>query len=734
MAQVRKSAASDPTTTDSGAEAAESAIDVQEAKAISSGLYSWRGTINALEVEVLPDAVADGVIADGAVADDAAEAALSEPAAKPGAAIKGASGELHLDVDGLYPQMLASGTLRFSLTSKVSWIAKLAAAGANKYTGSIVYKDPPSSASFPYTKVRILVTPGATPSTRRAAVRFIGPGNANRLLRFTFKSRYFHPVDFEFDSVTGEAPTLSVSTCAHPNRPASLPCENLTAQDVFRRAGFRVTTSPAGTVPLSGAGPGAAWSEQEMHDAMQVHWSHFSSQARWALWVLFAAVSEDGPSLGGIMFDDIGAQHRQGCAIFNDSFIAQPPPGDPNPGAWVQRMIFWTACHEMGHCFNLAHSWQKSLGTAWIPLADEPLAGSFMNYPFRVPGGQSAFFADFAYRFSDQELMFLRHAPSRFVQMGNAAWFDHHGFENAEVSPEPTFRLELRANRDRPLFEFMEPPRLELKLTNVSGEPQLVDRRVLEMSDAMAAVVKRDGHEAYLLRPYIQRCWQPERVVLEPGGSFYAPLLAATGSRGWTIDEPGRYTVQVGLEIGDEQVVSNPLGLRVAPPRGYEEELLAQEYFTDDVGRVVALQGSRVLEHGNDVLREVAERFGDTRAALHARLALGNSVGRDHKRLVPDDESPVGFTVVQQDGDPDAGRELMRSALLEDPDKAVETFGHIGYKARVERFSDWLAGHDEQIEARESQETLYEALSRHKVKGRGVREDVLEEIRARQEE
>ncbi|MDQ3729653.1 MAG: hypothetical protein M3355_08685 [Actinomycetota bacterium] len=723
MTVVHEPSASNATA----AEAAESAVEFQEATAALSGLYSWRAGTNAMEAEVFPEGIAEGALTDGA------EAALSEPATKLGAPLaKGATGELHLDVDGRYPQMLASGTLRLTLTSKVSWIAKLAKSG-KKYTGPIIYKDPPNPASFPYTKVRILVAPGGTPSTRTAAVRFIGPGNANLLLKFTFKSPYFHPVDFEFDSVTGEAPTLSISTCAHPNRPASLPCENLTAQDVFRRAGFRVTTSPGGAVPLSGAGAGAAWSELEMHDAMQVHWSRFSSQARWAMWTLFAALSEDGQSLGGIMFDDIGAQHRQGCAIFNDSFIAQAPPGDPNPAAWVQRMIFWTACHEMGHCFNLAHSWQKSLGTAWIPLADEPLARSFMNYPFRPPNNQSAFFADFAYRFSDQELTFLRHAPSQFVQMGNAAWFDHHGFENADVSPEPTFELELRANRDRMLFEFMEPPRLELKLTNVSAEPQVVDRRVLEMTDSMAAVVKRDGRDAYQLRPYVQRCWQSEKIVLEPQGALYAPLLAATGSRGWTIDEPGRYTVQVGLEIGEEQVVSNPLRLRVAPPRSYEEELLAQEYFTDDVGRVIALQGSRVLERGNDVLREVAEQFGDTRAALHARLALGNSAGRDHKELVPDEESPVGFTVVQQQGDRDTGRELMRSALLDDPDKAVETFGHIGYRTRVDRFSSWLAEHDGQLEAQQSQETLYEALSRHKVNGRGVREDVLEEIRAGQD-
>ena len=127
-----------------------------------------------------------------------------------------------------------------------------------------------------------------------------------------------------------------------------------------------------------------------MHDAMQIYWSHFANVPQWRLWVLFASLHDRGASLGGIMFDDIGPNHRQGTSLFNDSFIKNAPNGDPNPAAWVQRMKFWTACHEMGHAFNLAHSWQKALGTPWIPLANENEARSFMNYPYNVAGGQAA--------------------------------------------------------------------------------------------------------------------------------------------------------------------------------------------------------------------------------------------------------------------------------------------------------------------------------------------------------
>lgn len=643
--------------------------------------------------------------------------------------------ELRIDVDGPHAQMKASGTLGGPIAYKVHWIANLTAAltrpGAPRvYFGPIFYKDPASPANFPYTQVQIRVIAHPDPAQRRATLTLSSVGGAQRVRTFPFTSATYHPVDFEFDSATGEAPTTTVNTCAHPNRPASLTCESLTIQRVFERAGFGVTTSPGGTVPVSGAGTDARWSDQEMHDAMQSFWSRFSSQARWAMWVFFASLSEQGTSLGGIMFDDIGAQHRQGTAIFNDSFVANAPDGDPNPAAWVQRMLFWTACHEMGHAFNLAHAWQKSLGTAWVPLADEPESRSFMNYPFRVSGGQTAFFADFEYRFSNAELLFMRHAPAKFVQMGNAAWFDHHGFEEAAVSPEPRFRLEARLNRERPLFEFLEPVRAELKLTNVSGEPQLIDRRVLEMSDDMTIVVKRDGQQAWQLRPFVQRCWLPEKRVLEPGESIYESAFVSAGRLGWMIAEPGYYTVQIALSLAEEDVVSAPLRVRVAPPRSYEEELLAQEFFTDDVGRIIGLDGSRFLEGGNDVLRAVAEQLSEQRVALHAELALGNVLATDYKELVEAPETPQGLGV-ELHPEAEEGRELLDRALTERPETAVESLGHVEFKAKLDRYSDLLAEQGDTEAAAGRQETLYNTLAAREVHGRKVAEPVLEEVDAR---
>ncbi len=629
--------------------------------------------------------------------------------------------ELRLDVDGRYPQMTVSGTLYNGLSVRVHWIASVVKTAAYTWQGNIWFKDGTASA-LPHTHVLVKATPSFFANQKKATVTFSGGGAASSTRTFNFKSSYYHPVEFEFDTVSGTAAVTQINTCAHPNRPASLPCETLSAETVFRRAGFNVSTAPAGTVPIAAAGANARWSDAEMHDAMQIYWSSFANKAQWSMWVLFANLHDQGTSLGGIMFDDIGPNHRQGCSVFNGSFIANAPAGDPNPAAWVQRMRFWTACHEMGHCFNLAHSWQKahppSWGTPWIPLANEPLARSFMNYPYNVPGGQTAFFANFEYRFSDSELLFMRHAPARFVQMGNADWFDHHGFEQAETTPEPAFRLEVGANRRKPEFEFLEPVVLELRLTNISGKPQIVPEEVLSGSDEMTVIVKKEGKPARQWAPFARYCLEPKEKVLAAGETLYQSLFAATGRNGWDLAEPGRYIVQVCLHMDGEDVLSAPFAMRIAPPRGYDEEYLAQDFLSADVARVLAFDGSQVLTSGNDVLMEAADRFAGRRVAVHARIALGCPLAREYKSLVlPEEVRPLGPAGENQgqfavgEAKVDAAQKGLEAALLAEAEVAAETLGFVDYKYYAEQFALFLEERGDGRAAGKVRDTVRKALS-----------------------
>jgi hypothetical protein len=693
------------------------------------------------------DQVANGRATDEPSTDGAGELEVEERAAAPPRvevptvsglyerdAVPGVRGreELRLDVDGRYPQMMASGVMRKPPAIKREWVATLTASGVDQWSGPIVFERSPG-AQFPWLSAEVTITRDQDSDEPLARLRLIRADGSARVSTLGYRSPRFHPVDLEFDWERGEATTLELDTCDHPNRPGSLPCETLTVGQVFERAGFDVTTTAGGVVPKLRSGADRLWSDQEMHDAMQEYWTHSGGPAKWAIWVFFASLHEpfDGPpeDLGGIMFDTIGVKQRHGTAIFTDSFIASPPPNDPDPAAAVKRMLFWTTVHEMGHCFNLAHSWDKTFGRTWMPLRDEPEARTFMNYPFAVRGGQRAFFRDFKYRFSGQELRFMRHAPARFVKPGAAPWFDHHGFEAADDELDPGLVLSVRVNRERDVFEFMEPILVELKLENVSGEPQIVDDRLLRHAGSIRAVVKHDRREAREVVPYAQHCWKPRKVVLAPGESLYAPLLISAGQNGWDLADPGNYTVQVAVHHGGFDLVSNALRLRVSPPRSRDEEDVAGAFFTDEVGRTIAFTGSEFLEGANETLREVVDRLPDRRVALHANLALGNVEARDYKRL----QLHRGRLELTARKRKPEGHERIKAALIERADEAAESFGHIGYRGAVERFSDLLVRQREGDEAVAALDTLHETLAGRTVRGREVRPEALAEIEERRE-
>jgi len=621
-------------------------------------------------------------------------------------------GELRLDVDGRYPQQAVSGTI-----DEIHWIARLEATDDNHWSGEISYAHG-ATASFPYRSVGVRATGSGS-----VEVDFGGPGDAKRNVAYERASPHFRTVNFEFDFQAGEVADIAVDTGAHPNHPESLPDETLSIADVYERAGCRVTTNAGTPVP---APPGTTWSDMELHDAMQIHWSRFANEAQWAAWMLYASLHESGPNLGGVMFDDIGPNQRQGTALFVDSFIAEPPAADPSPAAWVDRMRFWTAVHELGHAFNLAHSWQKSLGAPWLALANEPEARSFMNYPYSVEGGQAAFFADFEYRFSDQELFFVRHAPERFVEMGNAAWFGEHGVEQEPAAAEPTLRLELRVNRAHPRYEFMEPVWLELKLTNVGAEPRVLEADVLD-ADSLTVLLRKDGRAARRLVPFRQKCVAPPDAPLLPGDSLYGTVLASAGLNGWDVAEPGTYVIQAAAHVRGEDVISAPFTLEIAPPRSREEECTAGDLFTQDAARVLLFNGTRFLEHGNRVLEDVVDRFPGRRIALHARVALGSPLTLDYKRVVPAD-GLRGVDVRVTPARPHEAARVLEPALVERAATAAETMGHIRYRTVAERLAVRLADQGADAAAARTLDSAIGALAR-----RPVKREVIDELRATRE-
>ena len=273
-----------------------------------------------------------------------------------------------------------------------------------------------------------------------------------------------------------------------------------------------------------------------------------------------------------------------------------------------------------------------------------------------------------------------------------------------------------------------------MKLTNVSSQPILVNPAILSATDEMTVILKKQGKAARQWTPYARYCMDATKVALEPQESLYESLFVSAGQNGWDISEPGIYTVQMLLRHGEEDLVSNALKLRMAPPRGYDQEYLAQDFFSDDVGRILNFDGSQKLAEGNDALQELVERLPESRAAIHARVALAEPKKKNYKTL-PFKDGQRDMTSAADDGvsikvsksKAEAAKAELDEALLKDANLAAETLGHVDFKYYVDGFTDWLSDRGDGTGAGKKQAALQTVLSE-----RGVKKEVVAECERRQ--
>lgn len=459
-------------------------------------------------------------------------------------------------------------------------------------------------------------------------------------------SRYFRTVQYEVDTVEGtkvfdsyDAPPLSPGG---PPRPLSFAAAYAEAGIEMEGAGEWEIIPEVTAVLLEGED--RKWDDSELYASMLTHFSLVDLDAQrkdtkrerqWRLWLLVATEHRNA-NMRGIMFNYEFGRQRQGCAVFYDKIKGDEPD--------KKRAALRTYVHEMGHCFNLLHSWEKSTSE---PQVDDRVNGlsdslSFMNYVDRYRDGEEAYWKRFAFEFDDPELRHLRHGLRDQVIMGGnffgqgSAEFDPGAFERP-AADDSGLGLELRARRS---FMLCEPVVIELKLYRKGARFKSVYESIHPDHGFVQIAIRKPNGQVVPYLPLGSHCIAATLTDLcDHKPSLYASAYIGYGKDGFYFGEAGFYQIfAVYHSTCGTDVISEPITIRVRNPHDEAEEEIADLYYGHDEGKLFYLLGSdsEHLEDGNRNLDTVLDKYCDHPLAVHAHVVKGVNAGRRFKKITED--------------------------------------------------------------------------------------------------
>jgi hypothetical protein len=516
----------------------------------------------------------------------------------------------------------------------------------------------------------------------------------------------------------------------------------LTIQEAYSEAGIEVTVNPRHTIVDDLGLADLHWLPSELHDAMETHFSQFPEPwPKWHMWGLLASgtfedpIAGPRPSVGGILFDVSPAggadqtSERQGFAIFrnHDWFKDLVPDPTNDRQAAAMRRFLYTYIHEIGHAFNLAHSWEKG----------RPDVLSWMNYDWKYDyyGGSGSFWASFRFSFDDRELIHLRHGDRAAVIPGGDPWV---GRAHPQAPPGAMARvgtthavgqapMELLV-RSKGYFAFMEPVHVELRIRNTSDLPLELDTELQPEYGNLAIYIRRPDGRILPYAPVLYKLATPRFQVLEArqqsvegADRLSQNILISYGKCGHYFDAPGEYLVRAIFQGAGDVLITSPVHrLRVGHPLSRDEERMAQDYFSHAAGLALYLNGSSspFLEEGMSTLETMADRFSKSPVGALLSLMLAQNLGEAFHRI------ENGKVVKYREAEPEAALALTEQALKQQQ-RDRTTFTNLAYHELRRSRAELLLAMGERDAARKELSSLLRVLKR-----RGVNQPVLDDIRA----
>jgi hypothetical protein len=296
--------------------------------------------------------------------------------------------------------------------------------------------------------------------------------------------------------------------------------------------------------------------------------------------------------------------------------------------------------HELGHCFNLFHSFHKKFMDP--PMPNRLSAKSWMNYPQKYPGGPAAFWADFGFQFDNLEVIHLRHAFRNDIIMGGNPFGKGAALEDTVVD-NSGLRLELET---RPSFAFGEPVVAEIKLYLTDRRGKEVHKHLHPNFGFVQVVVEKPGGEVITYQPLLEHCVDVEKTVLdEERPSIYeSAYIGYDREKGHIFDAPGVYKLRgVYYALDGSVVLSEAWMMRVRAPLSEEDDEVAGLFLGDEQGALLYLLGSdaETLKKGNEAFDLVLDKHAGHPLAVYADLVKGYNASRPFKTITDENQVEV---------------------------------------------------------------------------------------------
>jgi len=552
------------------------------------------------------------------------------------------------------------------------------------------------------------------------------------------KSHAFREITLEVDicNSVNKAPTMpSYDTNLHNHRPSGLPQRTLDVREAYLEAGIDLTINPTHSIIDDSSSEFDTWSADELHDAMEQHFSQYKGTwPKWHMWCLLAG-TYDSIGVGGIMFDAKAiyggageAPDRQGCAVFRNhgwfnQLVANPTT---QAQAAAMRKLLYTYVHEIGHAFNFLHSWDKA----------RPDALSWMNYDWKYDqrNGANEFWKNFEFRFDDDELIHLRHGDRSSVIMGGDDWASGGHLEltnDVFADAEGQLPIELLV-RSPGYFDFMQPVMLEFRLRNLTDLALELDARLNPEFGGVVVYIQKPGGKMVQYSPILCKIATPETIQLKPlqkneknkgEDRLSENVFLSFGVDGYYFDNPGEYLVRAVYHGGGDILIPSKVHrIRIGRPFEREEERIAQDYFNYSTGMALYLNGSSspYLDSGMNTLQEIVERFPESRLAAQTKLTLAKNLQRDFFRI----EEKKQQLKLYRPADPEKVLDLTQETLDQQKENA-EIFTNLAYHEVRRMRVDTLAQMGEITEAKKEISQTVEYLKQN-----GVNGPVLDQISA----